>query len=85
MRNAQHRAVARWSLLLLGAALLAGCQGQPMFANISLGGFGFGAPYGGDGGFVAPYAIMPGVGWGGGWGVGGEGEHGWGGGWGEDH
>ncbi len=87
MRKHQRRAAAPYSLLLL-ALLLPGCQGQPILGDISLGGFGMGAPYEGDGGYGSPFAMMPNIGWGGGWGDGGwggEGEHGWGGGWGEDH
>ncbi len=92
MRKFQRRAAAPSGLLLL-ALLLPGCQGQPIMGDISLGGFGIGAPYEGDGGFASPFASLPGIGWGGGWGDGGwgdggwggEGEHGWGGGWGEDH
>ena len=92
MRKRLFRGAAPLGALVI-ALLLAGCNGEPMLGNISLGGFGLG-PGLGEGGGIGPFGIMPayGGGWGGGWGGDGGGWGGedgggdWQGGWGgEDH
>ena len=80
---ARDRGWTGLALLLIALAPLAGCAGQPGFANLSFGGFGM--PYGGDNGggmfgitpaygFGMPFGEGAGEGWGGygGWGEGGD-------------
>ncbi|MDA8252432.1 MAG: hypothetical protein M0Z28_25140 [Rhodospirillales bacterium] len=72
------RAWLGWMPVAALAAALAGCAGQPGFANISLGGFG--APYGGeDVGGADLFGITPPYGWGSPFGASPEGWGGYGG------